>query len=249
MRLNGPRMTNALSGPAAWGVRALMGSLRFRAWYEDPAVDPVVGGGRPRLYLFWHEGILLPLHLRGRCHLAMLLSQHRDADVLARIADRFGFACVRGSTYRGGAKALRQLVAKSRTHHLTITPDGPRGPRRQMSQGPVYLASKLGMPVVLVGIGYQRPWRVNSWDRFAIPRPFSRGRVVLSREIDVPAALGRDGIEHWRSDLERRLTALTTQAEAWAASGERRDGEQSVARLVGPAPPPPSRPHPLADAA
>ena len=63
--------------------------------------------------------------------------------------------------------------------NLTITPDGPRGPRRQLAQGPVYLASKLGMPIVAMGFGYDRPWRFNSWDRFAIPRP-TRGPVPSS---------------------------------------------------------------------
>ena len=100
------------------------------------SVDPVLGIDGPRIYIFWHEYILLPLALRGHCHLSMLLSQHGDADILARIAQHFGFDCVRGSTYRGGATALWELEERSRTHHLTITPDGPRGPRRQLAQGP-----------------------------------------------------------------------------------------------------------------
>ena len=102
------------------------------------------------------------------------LSRHRDAEILSHAAHHLGFEFVRGSTNRGGVAALRELLAKSRTMHLTITPDGPRGPRRQLAPGCVYLASKLGLPLVVMGYGYDRPWRVRSaWDQFAIPRPYS----------------------------------------------------------------------------
>ena len=120
------------------------------------------------------------------------LSQHRDADILARVADHLGFDCVRGSTYRGGAKAIWEMFERQPQQHLTITPDGPRGPRRQLAQGPVYLASRLQMPLVVMGFGYDRPWRINSWDRFAVPRPFSRARAVVGPPIHVPADLDRD---------------------------------------------------------
>ena len=81
-----------------------MSTLDYRAAFYDRSVDPVLGVGGPRIYIFWHENILIPLHLRGHCHLAMLLSQHGDADILARVAYHMGFDCVRGSTYRGGAQ-------------------------------------------------------------------------------------------------------------------------------------------------
>ena len=94
--------------------------------------------------------------------MAMLLSRHRDAEMLSHAAYHLGFDFVRGSTNRGGVAALRALLAKSRTMHLTITPDGPRGPRRRLAPGCVYLASKLGLPLVVMGYGYDRPWRVRS---------------------------------------------------------------------------------------
>src|SRR5690606_10653177 len=132
---------------AAKGIQRWMSTLDYRGYYYEPGVDPVDGPGVPRIYIFWHEHILFPLHLRGRCHLSMLLSQHQDADILAHIAFLLGFGTVRGSTYRGGATALRQLMRESERHHLTLTPDRPRGPRRRMTQGPLDLASKLGPPL------------------------------------------------------------------------------------------------------
>jgi lysophospholipid acyltransferase (LPLAT)-like uncharacterized protein len=153
------------------------------------------------------------------------LSQHPDAEILARVAHHMGFDCVRGSTYHGGAKAVLELLERSRNQHLTITPDGPRGPRRQLAQGPIYLASRLQLPLVVMGFGYDRPWRTNSWDQFAVPRPFSRGRAIIGPPLMVPRDLDRDGIEHCRLRVEKLLNGLTTEAEAWATAGTSKAGE------------------------
>jgi hypothetical protein len=139
-----------------------------------------------------------------------------------------GFGLVRGSTRRGGVAAIRELLRKSRSMHLAITPDGPRGPRRRMASGPVYLSSKLGLPLVLLGFGYDRPRRVGTWDRFAIPRPSSRARCVPSPEIHVPPDLDREGQEHFRRRLEDVLNRLTLEAEAWAESGTRKIGQLPI---------------------
>ena len=225
---------------AAKGIQAWMQTIDARAAYYDESVDPVRGIEGPRIYIFWHEYILLPLALRGHCHLSMLLSQHNDADILARIAEHFGFDCVRGSTYRGGARALWELEERSRTHHLTITPDGPRGPRRQLAQGPIYLASRLQIPLVTMGFGYDRPWRMKSWDHFAVPRMFSRARAVVGPPVMIPANLDRAGLESCRLRTERLLNCLTAEAEAWAAAGTRKAGEVVIRPQF--APPPPGKP-------
>jgi lysophospholipid acyltransferase (LPLAT)-like uncharacterized protein len=221
---------------AAEATRAWMSTLDYRAVFYDRSVDPALGIGGSRIYVFWHENILLPLYQRGHCHLAMLLSQHEDAEILARVAYHMGFDCVRGSTYRGGARAILELSERSQRQHLTITPDGPRGPRRQMAQGPVYLASRLGLPLVVMGFGYDRPWRVNSWDRFAVPRPFSRARAVLGPPMLLPPNLDRAGLENCRQRVERLLNDLTCEAEAWAAAGTRKAGEVAISPTHGPAP-------------
>jgi lysophospholipid acyltransferase (LPLAT)-like uncharacterized protein len=88
---------------AAKGIRAWMSTLDYRAVFYDRSADPLLSQGKQRIYIFWHENILIPLHLRGHCNLAMLLSQHPDAEILARVAYHMGFDCVRGSTYQGGA--------------------------------------------------------------------------------------------------------------------------------------------------
>jgi lysophospholipid acyltransferase (LPLAT)-like uncharacterized protein len=226
----------ALAGSAA--VRAWMDTLDNRILFYDPDVDPASPRCRTRkIYVFWHEYILFPLALRGHCNLAMLLSRHRDAEVLSYVAYHMGFEFIRGSTTRGGVAALRQLLDESRYMHLTITPDGPRGPRRQMAPGPIYLASKLGIPLVAIGVGHDRPWRAASWDRFAIPRPFSRARCIVSPELHVPPDLDRAGVEHFRLKVQQVLNRLCDEAEQWAAADSRKPGQVTPQRAAKPLPP------------
>lgn len=220
MKIRSPALLGAAGLLAATTIRQWMATLDYRVAYYDPSVDPPNDPGGPqRIYVFWHEYILAPLYMRGHCNLAMLISQHGDADILDRVAAHFGFACVRGSSRRGGVAALREMLRASRQMHLAITPDGPRGPRRRLAAGPIYLASKLGLPLVCLGVGFDRPWRLRSWDRFAIPRPYSRARGVLGPEIHIPDGLDRGGLEDYRLYVERMLNQLSSEAEAWAELG------------------------------
>lgn len=229
MKLQSPFAIGAWSLVSTAGIRQWMGTLDCRADYGDPTVDPVHPDYRgAKIYVFWHENILLPLFLRGHSNISMLLSRHWDANILDRVARMMGFGVVRGSTFNGGSTALRELADRAAHGNLTITPDGPRGPRRRLAAGCVFLASTLRIPIVAMGFGYERPWRLGTWDRFAIPRPWSRARGVVSRAIAVPPDLDRDALEWHRAGLERLLVHLSDDAEAWATSGARREG----ARLV-----------------
>jgi lysophospholipid acyltransferase (LPLAT)-like uncharacterized protein len=221
-------MTKFAGLVAAEGIRAWMSTLDYRAAFYDRSVDPMLDIGGSRIYIFWHENILVPLYLRGHCNLAMLLSQHNDAEILARIAYHMGFDCVRGSTHKGAAKAIWELTERSAHQHLTMTPDGPRGPRRQLAQGPIYLASRLQLPLVVMGFGYDRPWRMNSWDRFALPRPFSRARAIIGPPLLLAPDLDRAGLDYERVRVENLLNWLTCEAEAWAEAGTRKSGEISI---------------------
>jgi len=236
MKLDSPLLMSVASSIVTAAMRRWMDTLDIRETCYDRSVHTAIADPpHRRIYVFWHEYILLPLDRRGRNDITMLLSRHRDAEIVAGIAHRTGFGTVRGSTFDGGIASLRELIRVARTNHLTITPDGPRGPRRKLSQGPVFLASKLQLPIVPLGFGYDRPWRMNSWDRFAVPRPFSRARFLWGPEMRIPKRLDRDGLEHYRLEVERMVTYLTTEAEAWAESGTVREGERMcVRRGLGP---------------
>ncbi|MEZ6136127.1 MAG: lysophospholipid acyltransferase family protein [Pirellulaceae bacterium] len=199
-------------------INGLMSTLNYRMVRYDPAADPADASFiSPAIFVFWHEYIFFPIYLRPHCRLAMLLSQHQDAEILSHVAHFAGLETVRGSTHRGGTAALKEMLHRAQGMSLAITPDGPRGPRRQLAQGCVYLSSRLQVPIVPIGFGCDRPWRNrSSWDQFAIPRPYSRARAVVGPRIQVPAELEREDIEKHRQWLEQQLNMLTDTAEDWA---------------------------------
>ncbi|MBI2478699.1 MAG: lysophospholipid acyltransferase family protein [Planctomycetia bacterium] len=216
-------------------VRNWMRTLDYQGALQDPTVDPIHPEFRgPAIFVFWHDYIPMLFYLRGHCNITMLLSQHQDAEWLGQAAHLMGFETIRGSTNRGGVAALRALFRTGRATNLTITPDGPRGPRRKLAQGAIYLSSRLEIPLIAFGLGYDRPWRLNTWDRFAIPKPYSRARVVASPQIQIPPNLDRDGIERHRQQVERLLTELTEEAETWAVNGGRHANQVPLRREGAP---------------
>ncbi len=218
------RFPTKLGGLAAsmW-VKTWMGSLDFQAAMYDPTIDPVRADfAGPLIGIFWHEYLLAPFFLRGRSHSAILTSRHRDAEWLSEAARHMGFVTIRGSTYRGGSQALLEFMRHHELRNLGIACDGPRGPRRELAQGPIYLSSRLQIPLVAFAVGYERAWRLSTWDRFAIPRPGSRARVITSPRLQMPPGLDRAGVEHYRKRVEAVLRRLTLEAEAWAVAGSRK---------------------------
>lgn len=204
-----------------------MDTVDFKWAYYDPEIDPA-REDQHFILLFWHEHILCPIFIRRHSDVTMLISPHEDAEIVGQIARLVGMQCVRGSSFDDGPKAVKQLLTLKEHKILAFTPDGPRGPRRRLAPGAIFMASRLQMPIVLLGVGYDRPWRANSWDRFAIPRPFSRGRIITSPFLQVPKRLGKDDREYFRLKMEKLLNDLTSLAENWAVSGDSILGESIV---------------------
>jgi len=210
-----------LRHPAAIRWAALLASGLLRAWlssldlrFEVPRSQDLPCRRRERgLYLFWHEHLLLPAYSHARERLGVLISTHRDGELIAQTLQCLGGHAIRGSTAHGGAAALRNLIQAAGRMHLAITPDGPQGPRRVVQAGAIFMASKTAMPIFPVGLAFDRPWRARSWDRTALPRPFSRGRGVLGEAIRVPGELDRDGIEAWRLRVQAALEIVQARAE------------------------------------
>jgi lysophospholipid acyltransferase (LPLAT)-like uncharacterized protein len=150
----------------------------------------------------------------------VLISKHTDGQFIGNVMKRLGLGMVHGSSTRGGVEAIRHLISLSKDSHFVITPDGPRGPRRQVKMGAVFLAAQTGMPIVPCGCGFGSAWRAKSWDHFGFPRPFSKAYGVIAPPIFVPADLTKDQLEEYRRDIEEKLLAATAIAERWAATGQ-----------------------------
>lgn len=208
-------------------IAGWMHTLDSRICFHDRSFDPASIGYRgPAIFVVWHEYLLLLFNARRDCGVVMLASQHRDADWLVALGGHFGFKPVRGSTNRGGAQAMLKIVRQLQGHDLVITPDGPRGPRRQVSNGCVYLSSLLEVPIIPIGCGYHRPWRYRrAWDQFAVPGIGSRVRAIVGAPIHVPKRISKEQVEEFRKQVELELTTITTEAEGWADQGESKDQE------------------------
>jgi lysophospholipid acyltransferase (LPLAT)-like uncharacterized protein len=217
MKIQHPLLFSTVGTVGAWGIRRLVGSNHFHFRYDDPNVNPEVARrlGHRYIYAFFHEVMLFPAYFWAWPEMQILISDHRDGEYITRVVRKLGFGVVRGSTTRGGARALKEMIARIDRGHLCVTPDGPRGPRRHVHQGLIYLAAKTGWPIVGAGMAFHRPWRANSWDRFAVPRPFRAACCVTPAPVAVPSDIDREGIEHYRLEVEARMNRATDEAEAW----------------------------------
>ncbi len=221
MKIRNRRLLAAAGWAATRTAKALFRTLRFRYHPLGPSYAPAgVPAGERVMYSIWHENLLLPTVFFGRPDIAVLISQHRDGQLLGSLIQSLGMGMVCGSTTRGGIEAVRKLIDENAPfRHLAVTPDGPRGPRRVVQQGLVYVASRTGMKVVCVGVGYRRPWRLGSWDRFAIPKPFTRARCLTTEPITVPAGLKATQLEPYRLLIQAEMDRLNAAAETWAETG------------------------------
>jgi len=141
-------------------------------------------GCSPYLLAFWHARILMMAYAYRQWNGAVLISEHRDGEYIAQAAKYMGIDSVRGSTTRGGMKAfLRMLKMAKQGKCLGITPDGPKGPAEIVQPGTVQMAKKTGLPLRAVCYATKRQWRAKSWDKFYIPKPFTRGVFIIGEPI------------------------------------------------------------------
>jgi lysophospholipid acyltransferase (LPLAT)-like uncharacterized protein len=144
-----------------------------------------------------------------------IISHSKDGDMQNTIFRRFGFQTIRGSTGRGGVKAAIETVRVLRKGgELAFTPDGPRGPSGIVQEGLVLMARKSGVPVYPVAIGCAKRWLMKSWDRYMIPKPFSKAVVVFGEPLTLTDDASPEDQEAFRLELQNRMHALEREVEA-----------------------------------
>jgi lysophospholipid acyltransferase (LPLAT)-like uncharacterized protein len=193
----------------------LIGILcRTLTWEVEGAehYESVVRTGRPPILAFWHGRILPSLYYWRDRRIVVITSHNFDGEWIARIITRFGYGTARGSTSRGGARALVQMrrdLADGKPVAFTV--DGPRGPARVAQSGAVWLSGATGHPVITFHIEADRFWTTKSWDRALIPKPFARMRVAVGAPLTVDGT-NPDVVERARLTLERSLQDLESRA-------------------------------------
>lgn len=169
-------------------------------------------GPGPWLAAMWHGRMLCLMPLRGHANsgLDVLVSPSEDGGLATLALRSFGYRAIRGSLSRGGASAMRAMAAQlAEGGKLVVTPDGPRGPRHAMNSGVPWLARATGAPILPVAVAVDRAWRLRSWDRFTIPKPFARLIVHYGEPVLVPAATDDAELER----IGERLAAAILAAE------------------------------------
>ena len=175
-----------------WVIRALASTWRVETVNGAPLAEARRSGQRV-LFALWH-GELLPLlwHQRGE-NVAIVISDHRDGEIIARIAESLGYHTVRGSSSKGSSRALIGLMREiDAGRDGAITPDGPRGPARVFAPGAAVAAQRTGALIAPIRARASRSWRLKSWDRFLIPKPFARVTVSFGPLTGVAADSPRD---------------------------------------------------------
>ncbi len=174
--------------------------------------DAIVDSGRQPIFAFWHGRILPATIFWQRRGIIVMTSENFDGEWIARIICRFGYGTARGSTSRGGVRALVQLkrdMASGRPAAFTL--DGPRGPARVAQPGAVWLAGATGNPLLPFHVEAERHWTMRSWDATQIPKPFSRVAMAVGPPIEVPDT-AESTIEDARRQLESALASLEARA-------------------------------------
>lgn len=227
MRLDPETRLGSLGLTLVVGIVDLMVGVLSRTWrFEAVAGEEVLGEvidtRSPVVFCFWHNRIIPAAGLLVRriapagMDLTLLSSASRDGELSARFVRRHGARVVRGSSSRGGSKALRAMLRLIRSHGTSpiLIPDGPKGPAYRFKAGVLGLSRMSRTPVLLMGFAASRSWTVGTWDRMVFPRPFARVAVAVDPPREVPRGLSDEELERERAACEERLGELTRRAEA-----------------------------------
>ena len=202
----------------SWIVPALLRligcTLRSTMTFEEGAIQRLEEA-YPGIFPFWHRCVLPATWLYRNHHPAVMTSRSRDGEFIARVIRRFGFVPVRGSSTRGGQRALlemNKLLAEG--HAVAFTIDGPRGPRYVAKRGPVLLARMSGIAITGFYVAVERAWVLKTWDALMIPKPFSRIYVRFARKIFVPPDADEATMERCHAEMQAALDRVTAFAES-----------------------------------
>ena len=193
-------------------INVLGHTLRFRVEGLHH-YDAIVASGHQPVMAFWHGRILPATVYFRRRGIVVITSENFDGEWIARIIERFGYGTARGSTTRGGRRAMVQLVRAMRAGKPAgFTLDGPRGPAQIAQPGAVWLAHATGNPILPFHLEAARAWTLRSWDRTQIPKPFTNVALVVGEPIPVGADATDAQLESSRVILEQRLAELEQRA-------------------------------------
>lgn len=196
-------------------VNLLCKSLRI-SYKNKNVIEKLENENKKFVLAFWHGSMLLPWYLQRNKNFAGLTSKSKDGDLLAKVLKLWKYQVVRGSSTEGGEIALGILLDFAKNGcSISITPDGPIGPYRKMKAGAVIAAKKSGLPLILVGVGYKSKKNLKSWDKFTIPKPFTKTKVIFSDPIIIKNDLSYEETSKMIEKCDKLLNEIQTKAETF----------------------------------
>ncbi|RPJ54255.1 MAG: DUF374 domain-containing protein [Acidobacteria bacterium] len=193
-------------------VSVIGATLRYRVeGWED--FQRSRNGGKSLIFSFWHNQILQATHFFRFRGIIVMSSSHRDGIYTSQVIKKFGYAIARGSSTRGGVRALLEMKRHlEQGRDVGFTADGPKGPVYQVKPGPVWLSQRTGAPIMPFHVQPERYWEMKSWDRFRVPKPFSRTLVKIGRLFVVPPESDE---EQWVEVYQREMDQLKEYCESY----------------------------------
>lgn len=195
-----------------FSIRLIGRTLRYSVLIEEGG--PTDLHSRPLILCFWHEGIFISTYVFRNQKIGVISSHSFDGEYTGRIISKFNYVPIKGSSSKGAIRAFlgsRRHLERGNT--VAFTSDGPRGPAHVAKPGPVLLASKSGLPLVAFHIAAEKAWRLRSWDRAMLPKPFSRALIYMSRKIVVPRDANEAQMETCQSELQAAQQRVQEFAE------------------------------------
>jgi lysophospholipid acyltransferase (LPLAT)-like uncharacterized protein len=193
-------------------IKLIGGTTRWQVegWKNLEAAGPTP------IYTFWHNRVFLATHFWQQRRIVVMTSQSFDGEYIARFIKRFGYGAARGSSTRGGTGAIVEMVRLMRAGCPTaFTIDGPKGPRYIAKMGAVLLAKKTGQPILPFTITARRCWEAKSWDKFQVPKPFTRALVSIAAPVYVASDADQETLEAKREELQNKLDDINRRGEEW----------------------------------
>ncbi len=214
MKLDSPLLIKLQAVVFTAGMWLLFRTLRIEVRESVPGTNPYSPDTKESFfYSVWHDSMLIPTFAGKHRRSAALTSRHTDGSMVAHVLRLVGMSTIRGSTNRISPGAIRELIKTAENKHIVITPDGPRGPRREMSVGITYLASRTGRAIIPTAFSCTRCWKIKgSWTDLVIPKPFAKIYLLMAAPAEVPPELDTDSLQKYKDGIQKEMDKINDLA-------------------------------------
>ncbi len=199
----------------AWLLVLFLGKISRINIANKVYMRKVRSSGKPFIIVTWHGRMLVPIYIHRNMGIVSMVSEHGDGEMIAQTILRLGYKTIRGSSTRGGSRAVRRMLKVLKSgNNCAILPDGPNGPRHEFKMGAILIAQHSGAWLLPCTFSASNPIQLHSWDRFTLWRPFSKLRAVYGEPMSIPRKINPHELEQYRVEMENRMNALVKQADA-----------------------------------